>query len=55
MHPFLILSNESFWIHRPDMINIMMQVREGSLKHQTEDKSKEVPDGFATVNESEIG
>lgn len=34
-------------IHRPDMINIMMQVRE--------EKSKEIADGFTTVEESELG
>lgn len=41
-------------IYRPDMINIMMQVREGTLKQETDDKKKE-NDGFATVEESEIG
>lgn len=42
-------------IYRPDMINLLMQVREGSLNHQSEDKSNESTDGFATVEESEIG
>ncbi|XP_037038783.1 probable cytochrome P450 9f2 [Bradysia coprophila] len=41
-------------IFRPDMINIMMQVREGTLKQETEEKKKEV-DGFSAVEESEIG
>lgn len=42
-------------IYRPDMINIMMQVREGSLKHQVEDEPKNEQDGFATVEESDVG
>ncbi|KAG4072707.1 hypothetical protein HA402_001819 [Bradysia odoriphaga] len=41
-------------IFRPDMINIMMQVRDGTLKHQTEEKKKE-QEGFATVEESDVG
>ncbi|XP_055306358.1 uncharacterized protein LOC129570685 [Sitodiplosis mosellana] len=40
-------------IHRPDMINIMMQIREGTLKNQTDEKVKE-NEGFATVEESEV-
>lgn len=42
-------------IHRPDMINIMMQVREGSLKHQIDENQKGITDGFATVEESDVG
>lgn len=43
-------------IYRPDMINIMMQVRAGDLNHQTDDQSKAPTiDGFATVEESELG
>lgn len=43
-------------IVRHDMINIMMQVREGSLKHHAaEDKPKESGDEFAVVEESEVG
>lgn len=43
-------------IFRPDMINILMQVRDGSFKPQAEDKSTKDPaDGFAAVEESEIG
>ncbi|XP_031624487.1 uncharacterized protein LOC116341517 [Contarinia nasturtii] len=42
-------------IHRPDMINMLMQVREGSLQYQSEEKSNETTEGFATVEESEIG
>lgn len=41
-------------IHRPDMINMLMQIREGTLKHQTDEKIKE-KEGFATVEESEVG
>lgn len=41
-------------IHRSDMINIMMQIREGSLKRQAEDNEKD-EEGFATVEESEFG
>lgn len=40
-------------IVRPDMINLMMQVRKGDLKH-AEDTATET-DGFATVAESSIG
>lgn len=41
-------------IHRPDMINILMQIRDGTLKNQTDEKAKE-KEGFATVEESDIG
>lgn len=40
-------------IIRPDMIHLLMQIRQGTLKHE------DVPDvkdaGFATVTESDIG
>lgn len=39
-------------IHRPDMVNMMMQIREGTLKQQKEEK--EEAKGFATVDESEV-
>lgn len=43
-------------IYRPDMINIMMEIREGTLKQQAEDKGKEKErEGFATVEESDVG
>lgn len=42
-------------IVRPDMINIMIQVRDGSLKYQNEENSSEIVEGFATVQESEVG
>ncbi|XP_055301572.1 probable cytochrome P450 9f2 [Sitodiplosis mosellana] len=41
-------------IERPDMINIMMQVRSGKLKHD-HDESNDNDTGFATVEESNIG
>lgn len=41
-------------IHRPDMINLLMQVRDGSLKRQANEESK-TDEGFATVEESDIG
>lgn len=40
-------------IHRPDMINLLLQVRDGSLKHQAHEEEK--AEGFATVEESAIG
>lgn len=41
-------------IVRHDMVNILMQVRQGQLS--VEAASEQVPDaGFATVDESEIG
>ncbi|XP_055313348.1 probable cytochrome P450 9f2 [Sitodiplosis mosellana] len=40
-------------IFRPDMINILMQVRDGVLN--AEEAPKEVSEGFATVEESEVG
>ncbi|XP_055306497.1 probable cytochrome P450 9f2 [Sitodiplosis mosellana] len=44
-------------IVRPDMINILMQLREGSLTHQTDDSKDEnvAHDEFAVVEESELG
>lgn len=42
-------------IFRPDMINIMMQVRQGSLKYQAEERLDVSQEGFATVEESDIG
>lgn len=41
-------------IFRPDMVNIMMQVRDGTLRHKTEENKKE-QEGFATVEESDMG
>lgn len=45
---------EAKGIIRPDMINILMQVRKGDLKQNNDEH--EAPDaGFATVQESDIG
>lgn len=38
-------------VHRPDMIHLMVEARNGSLKHDIEDDDV----GFATVKESEFG
>lgn len=46
-------TREKNHIYRPDMINILMQVRKGTLEH--EEKLNDTLDGFATVEESEIG
>lgn len=42
-------------IYRPDMVNMLMQARDGNLQYQTEEKSKETAEGFATVEESDVG
>ncbi|XP_035788120.1 probable cytochrome P450 9f2 [Anopheles albimanus] len=46
-------------IFRPDMIELLMQAKKGSLKHQQEGEEKksgtETEEGFATVEESQIG
>lgn len=39
------------YVHRPDMINLMMEARNGSLKHDIQDDDI----GFATAKESEFG
>lgn len=38
-------------IVRPDMINIIMQVRKGSLNKEIQDEKSEENEGFATVSE----
>lgn len=40
-------------IHRPDMINLLMEARKGKLKY--EEAAEQKTSGFATVEESEIG
>lgn len=40
-------------IHRPDMINIMMKICDGTLKHQKDEKLHE-KDSFTSVEESEV-
>jgi len=41
-------------IIRPDMINLLMQAKQGKLTHNDNEKNDENV-GFATVEESEIG
>lgn len=41
-------------IHRPDMINLLMEVRKGTLEHKTTEEEVESV-GFATVQESDVG
>ncbi|XP_052900076.1 cytochrome P450 9e2-like [Anopheles moucheti] len=45
-------------IFRPDMIELLMQAKKGSLKHQQADEPKQetrTAEGFATVEESHVG
>lgn len=42
-------------IKRPDMINTMMQIRDGTLHNQADEKKEKEKDGFATVEESDVG
>lgn len=42
-------------IYRPDMINILMQVRSGNLKFHNNDESKNDDAGFATADDSNVG
>uniref|UniRef100_A0A182LYC0 Uncharacterized protein n=1 Tax=Anopheles culicifacies TaxID=139723 RepID=A0A182LYC0_9DIPT len=46
-------------IFRPDMIELLMQAKKGSLKHQQTDEAKQeigdTAEGFATVEESHVG
>lgn len=39
-------------VHRPDMINLLMEARKGQLIHEREEKKG---DGFSVVEESEVG
>ncbi|EAT33128.1 AAEL014613-PA [Aedes aegypti] len=48
-----IKEREHRGIVRPDMINLLIQAKKGTLKHQQE--NEQVPEGFATVQESEVG
>lgn len=41
-------------IVRPDMINLMMELRRGTLT-QSDEKAKNEPEGYATVQEIEVG
>lgn len=42
-------------IFRPDMIELLMQAKKGSLKHQTTQDDQPDVEGFATVEESQVG
>lgn len=49
-----INTREENKIVRHDMINLLMEARKGNLKHEVKEEEKMV-DGFATVEESEVG
>lgn len=42
-------------IVRNDMINILMQAKKGKLTHVKESDEEKIVDGFATVQESQVG
>lgn len=42
-------------IIRPDLINLLMQAKKGKLSHEIEKDSDKAVDGFATVEESQVG
>ncbi len=46
-----MVERESKQIFRPDMINIIMQVRKGNLAKDAQEEKTESSDGFATVAE----
>lgn len=48
-------AREEHKIFRPDMINILMQVRKGTLDAGDEQQQVGANDGFATVEESSVG
>lgn len=50
-----ISTRETEGIFRPDMINILMNVKKGNSLANTEKDDKQSNDGFATVEESHIG
>uniref|UniRef100_A0A0K8TUK3 unspecific monooxygenase n=1 Tax=Epiphyas postvittana TaxID=65032 RepID=A0A0K8TUK3_EPIPO len=45
---------EQMNIHRPDMINLLMEAKKGQLAHDTK-TTKDEHAGFATVEESDVG
>jgi cytochrome P450 family 9 len=49
-----INTREEKGIVRHDMINLLMQVKKGNLNHEVKEEEK-IVDGFATVEESEVG
>lgn len=42
-------------IIRHDMINLLIQAKKGKLTHEKEKESEKTTDGFATVEESQVG
>ncbi|XP_058462574.1 probable cytochrome P450 9f2 [Malaya genurostris] len=42
-------------IFRPDMIELLMQAKKGNLKHQPDEQREEQLEGFAMVEESQVG
>ncbi|XP_058837446.1 cytochrome P450 9e2-like isoform X1 [Topomyia yanbarensis] len=42
-------------IFRPDMIELLMQAKKGSLIHQSDEQKESPAEGFATVEESQVG
>ena len=42
-------------IFRPDMINLLMQIKKGNYQQITDEAEEKHTDGFATVEESQIG
>lgn len=49
-----INTREQKGIVRHDMINLLIQVKKGNLKHESKEEDNTL-DGFATVEESEVG
>ncbi|KAI8436354.1 hypothetical protein MSG28_004388 [Choristoneura fumiferana] len=49
-----IKQREEMNIHRPDMINLLMEAKKGQLSHDTK-TTKDEHAGFATVEESDLG
>lgn len=42
-------------IVRPDLINLLMQAKKGKLSYEIEKENEKVVEGFATVEESQVG
>lgn len=48
-------AREDKGIVRHDMINLLMQAKKGKLTHEKEEKEEKEVEGFATVEESQVG
>ena len=48
-------AREEKGIIRHDMINLLIQAKKGKLTHEKEEKEDKVVEGFATVEESQVG